>query len=70
MGGGSSLLEINQENFVEKHYNSYKKQLPNYSEMQIKNKLRQLYHHTDKDNENKNSYILDKDWNKCNFLKV
>ena len=69
MGNGSSLLDINQEKFVEKNYNLYKKQLSNYNEFQIKNKLRQLYYNKDKDFENKNTYILDSDWKKCNFLK-
>ena len=52
MGNGSSLLDINQEKFVEKNYNLYKKQLSNYNEFQIKNKLRQLYYNKDKDFEN------------------
>ena len=62
MGGGDSKYVQSQEKFVRENYNSYKSKLPNYSECQIKGKMRQLYAGTDERRDNRYSYINDQTW--------
>lgn len=62
MGGGESRYVQNQEKFVRENYISYKNQLPNYSESQVKGKMRQLYAGTDERKENQYSYINQQTW--------
>jgi hypothetical protein len=62
MGAGESVYVQNQERFVNNNINNYKKVLPDYSNSQIKGKLRQLYANSDTCQRNKNSYILDYEW--------
>ena len=62
MGGGDSKYVQAQEKFVRENYISYKNKLPNYSECQIKGKMRQLYAGTDERHENRFSYINEQTW--------
>jgi len=62
MGSGESRYVQKQEKFVRDNYNYYKKELPNYSQCQIKGKLRQLYAGSDEIKENKSSYINHHTW--------
>lgn len=62
MGGGESKYVQAQEEFVRNNYNSYKKALPEYSQLQIQGKLRQLYARSDEISENKFSYINETTW--------
>ena len=70
MGGGESRYVQDQERFVRENVEQYKKVLPQqYSNNQIKGKLRQLYANSDTHERNKRSYIMDYEWNKAK-LKV
>lgn len=62
MGGGDSKYVQAQEEFVRNNYDSYKKELPNYSRLQIQGKLRQLYARSDEITENRFSYINETTW--------
>lgn len=62
MGGGDSKYVQAQEEFVRNNYNLYKKELPNYSRLQIQGKLRQLYARSDEITENRFSYINEITW--------
>lgn len=62
MGGGDSKYVQAQEEFVRNNYNLYKKELPDYSRLQIQGKLRQLYARSDEMTENRFSYINETMW--------
>lgn len=62
MGGGDSKYVQAQEEFVRNNYNLYKKELPDYSRLQIQGKLRQLYARSDEITENRFSYINEITW--------
>jgi len=65
MGGGNSRYVEAQEEFVRNNYDKYKKVVPEHiGRLQLEGKLRQLYASSDTSNENKNSYILNHDWEK------
>ena len=71
MGGGQSHSIEQQEKFVNMHYKDFKNVLntPNnnyisytYNDAQVKGKLRQMYHKTDENYDNRTSYINRERW--------
>ena len=66
MGGGESKYVQHQERFVKANVENLKKVLPDrYYKQQIEGKLRQLYAQSDRNKENRSSYINEYDWEKA-----
>lgn len=71
MGAASSINIDEQNKFVNKYTEQFKKNLPpNYTQKQIQGKLRQLYHKADLCEKNHDSYILDTDWKNAKLIVI
>lgn len=62
MGGGDSKYVQDQERFVRENYQAFKDKLPQYSQGQIKGKMRQMFAGSDESAENHRSYINHQTW--------
>lgn len=65
MGGGDSKYVQDQERFVRENYQAFKDKLPQYSQGQIKGKMRQMFAGSDENAENHRSYINHQTWVKA-----